>query len=299
MRSERWTLTLAGGAGRRLASLTGGLPKQFWSVSGGGRSLIEETARRTAAFAPAGRRVTVVDRSHRVFVEALRTPKALGHVLYQPEDRGTAAGVLLGLTEILARDAGAVVLLTPADHGVVRTDLFHAGLQRGLAHVSGQAGRIVLFGIESTSPDGEYGWVAPEPMRRAPVGRCVAVREFVEKPPAPDVARLYHQGAVWNTMVLIARAQTLWEAFWRCLPDLVIPFAEARRQPAPARQALLDAEYAQLPSADFSRDLIEKTAGLDLYTWPIAMGWSDLGTPDRVFQWHAQRDRRCRMTVPA
>jgi choline kinase len=30
-----WTVVLAAGAGRRLAEVTGGVPKQFWRAAGG------------------------------------------------------------------------------------------------------------------------------------------------------------------------------------------------------------------------------------------------------------------------
>jgi hypothetical protein len=47
----------------------------------------------------------------------------------------------------------------------------------------------------------------------------------------------------------------------------------------------LRTQYDGLPLADFSRDLLGVSAGLFVRTWPTSMGWSDLGTPDRLARW--------------
>src|SRR4029079_9603251 len=101
MRLDAWTLVLAAGAGRRLSSVTGGGPKQFWRPQGR-TSLPEDTLDRLSPPVPARRTVPIVDRSHQPFVTALANPDRLGEVLYQPEDRGTAAGVLPWLLAHLA-----------------------------------------------------------------------------------------------------------------------------------------------------------------------------------------------------
>jgi hypothetical protein len=49
--------------------------------------------------------------------------------------------------------------------------------------------------------------------------------------------------------------------------------------------------YAELPLSDFSRDVLTPSKNLCLYTWPVEMGWSDLGTPDRMSEWLALHRR--------
>ncbi len=284
MPADLWTLVLAGGEGRRLSSVTGGVPKQFWSVKGG-PTLIEETARRIAPLAPDRCRTTVVDASHEPYVETLRYRRALGQVLYQPSDRGTAAGVLLGLTSILSTDPDAIVLITPADHGVLRVDDFHTGIFESAALVRAGVRDIVLLGVEPTAPTPDYGWIVPAGAGRRGPSRCIIVRGFCEKPDPAEAARLYRSGAVWNTMVLVGRARAVFAECQRHLPDSAAVFLAARQEPASGRERFLSAHYAALPKADFSRDVIARARGLLLYTWPVRMGWSDLGTPERVHAW--------------
>jgi mannose-1-phosphate guanylyltransferase len=108
-------------------------------------------------------------------------------------------------------------------------------------------------------------------------------------------ARLFASGALWNTMVLVTRAGTLADRFRRHLPDLSNVFDIASQLPAAERDAFLDRAYAALPRYDFSRDLLAAVDGLSLVVWPNAMGWSDLGTPDRLAEWQASSGDRRRM----
>jgi mannose-1-phosphate guanylyltransferase len=291
MRSPLWTLVLAAGAGRRLAPITGRVPKQFWRPDGRA-SLLDDTLARLARLTPAARTVTVVDRSHRPYVEAVARPARLGHVVYQPSDQGTAAGVRLGLLHAGA-DPDATIVMTPSDHGIARPALFHAGLALAIDDVRRGRSEMVAFGVEADRPERDYGWITPA---RSEDGRRLAsVAAFVEKPEAAMAARLFASGALWNTMVLVTRAGTLADRFRRHLPDLSNVFDIASQLPAAERDAFLDRAYAALPRYDFSRDLLAAVDGLSLVVWPNAMGWSDLGTPDRLAEWQASSGDRRRM----
>ena len=86
-------------------------------------------------------------------------------------------------------------------------------------------------------------------------------------------------------MVMVARATALHELYWQHLPELGRLIARGMRLAPPVREAFLNEQYHGLPHADFSRDLLGVAAGLSVYTWPIEMGWSDLGTPERFEHW--------------
>lgn len=277
-------------------AMSGGVPKQFWAYRDG-PTLVEETARRLAPLAPTEQRITVVDATHAPYVQSLRYRQALGQVTYQPVDRGTGAGVLLGLTPILAVDPDAIVVITPSDHGVVHADEFHRGILRSARLVRGRMRDIVLFGIEPQSPEPDYGWITPGTRFEFERGLFADVDRFVEKPGTSVARRLLSDGAVWNTMVLVGRARAIADLCWRHARNLSSVFVAAGAGTAVRRQQLLELHYPALPVTDFSRDILARASSLALYTWPQAMGWSDLGTPDRVRAWRQHTRRRDQIPV--
>jgi mannose-1-phosphate guanylyltransferase len=282
MRQPLWAIVLAGGAGRRLASITDGVPKQFWRYDGK-RSLLEATLDRVAPLSSPDHTVIVVDKSHRRFLDLTAGSSNYCRVIYQPADRGTAVGVLAGLVEVLDAAPEAIVLLTPSDHGVVRSRQFRSGIRAAFGHVRSGRSDVVLFGVDPTSADCDYGWIGSDVASRP--GGFTRVARFIEKPSPDHAAALLKSGAVWNTMVLVAPATALFELFWTHLPSLASVFARALHLPPPARRTFLAEAYRALPFADFSHQVVAPARGLSLFTWRAEMGWSDLGTPARIEQW--------------
>jgi mannose-1-phosphate guanylyltransferase len=283
MTSPLYLVVLAAGAGTRLARVTGGVPKQFWSTDGG-RSLVEETVERFRGLVPVERTFTVIDQAHQPYVRRLAGRVALGQLLVQPCNRGTATGILIALAAIRESAPNAIVLITPSDHGIARPRLFRQAVSDAVAAVrEGRAG-IVLFGAEPDSAHADYGWIAPRP-RRGENDRIQDVATFVEKPGPAEAARLLTAGAVWNTMVLVARAGALFDLYRRFVPEMADEFARLSRVPVDRRQAYLADLYPRLPSRDFSFDVLSPAQGLAVYTWPASVGWSDLGTPERLALW--------------
>jgi len=281
MKSSLWSVVLAAGAGRRLSRLTGGIPKQFWRPAGT-TSLIEETLARLAPICPAQRTVIVVNKAQRHYVSPWPSAPPSGLIAFQPEDRGTAAGVLFGLTEVLAREQNAIVVVTPSDHGVDSPETFRCGIVDAATHVEVRDG-VVLFGVESTAAQTDYGWITLGPSVKS--GGVQSVVSFVEKPPLEEARRLLSSGAIWNTMVVVARARTLFDLCQQQVSDLTAVFTSSMSLPQDAREAFLAAHYSQLEAADFSRDVLTPAANLFAYAWPASIGWSDLGTPERLHRW--------------
>ena len=295
MMKNVWTVILAAGEGRRLSSVTGGVPKQFWRAPGG-RSLLSDTQERFAPLSPISRTVIVVDRTHRQQIASAVVGQPHGSLVYQPVDRGTAVGVLLGLTPIVAIDPDALIVMTPADHGVADSAVFRSGLVEGIRHVEAING-IVLFGVEPIAPSPDYGWISTG--RASGASRIRSVTAFSEKPSLERAAQLFASGGVWNTMVITARARTLRDLCLRHLPELKEIFVRAEGLAAAPRARYLEEIYPTLPKFDFSRDVLTPADLLQMYVWPVSMGWSDLGTPERLFEWQSRRSVGQRTTSAA
>ena len=287
MNNDLWSVVLAAGNGRRLAGVTRGTPKQFWRADGR-PSLLEDTVARLAPLAPPERTTVVVDRTHRCHLPGAGRPWPAERILFQPKDRGTAVGVLLALSAVPDSSMDAIVLLTPSDHGVADSSRFRAGVHDAVSAVQSGKVDVVLFGVEPSEPVTDYGWIAPGQRYRWANDRPLRpVIAFIEKP-NPDIARrLFAARALWNTMVVVARASALLRLYRTHLPHWADAFATHRRLSSHRRQPFLSEQYANLPSADFSRDLLMPARGLAVYSWGDSIGWSDLGTPDRLQRWLA------------
>ena len=283
-RGETWALVLAAGSGSRLSELTrlgrgASVPKQFCSLAGG-PSLLQDALARAARVAPPDRTVAIVAAEHRLWWRDELADLPDANVVSQPLNRGTAAGVLLPLLEILRRDPDATVVMLPSDHFVADEPVLEHAIGRALREVRGNPEGIVLLGIEPDSPDSEYGWIVPG---GEVSDDAFAVRSFVEKPPREFAEGLMARGGVWNSFVLVATGRALKALYLRRRPSLLHAIALApRRSDGSLDPAALARLYASLPVSDLSRELLQGSEDR-LRVVPVPFcGWSDLGTPDRL-----------------
>jgi mannose-1-phosphate guanylyltransferase len=277
-------IVLAGGSGRRLLQVTRRMtgrptPKQFCSF-GGGRTLIQETLARLVPLAPPDRITVVVQEAHLGTAGEQLAPFRGRRILAQPRDCGTGVGLLCALVHVLRRDPRALVLACPSDHGIRDLATFRHGIAAACA--ASELGSAVLLGVEADRPRTDYGWIVPGP-ELAPGVRRVAA--FVEKPERAEALALAARGGLFSTMVLVARARALLRLFERVRPGLVALLEAVAALPAPAQEIHLRRAYALCASCDLSRDILGPAADLAVLSWPAELGWTDLGTPERLAEW--------------
>ena len=273
-------VVLAGGEGNRLVSLTRALygidlPKQF-AVLVGDKSLLQCTLDRALALTTPDRISVVVTAAHAPIARVQLSPYPGVELVVQPRNLDTAPGILLPIARILARDPHARVVLLPSDHHV--TDA--APMRRAFAYAA-MIDRVTLIGVEPSAPEVEYGWIGCG----APLGVGPArdVARFVEKPPRALAEILCVTGGLWNTFIQTGPARAFWALARAHLPDHVAAFERYASSIGALDEAeQLAATYATMREASFSRDVLAHAR--DLAVIPVAgSGWSDWGSPHRVF----------------
>jgi mannose-1-phosphate guanylyltransferase len=285
-----WAVVLAGGQGVRLRPLARRVcgddrPKQYVPLLGA-RTLLEQTLDRVALGVPAARTVVVTVKNHARYVAPDRSPSARPRVLAQPDDRGTAAGILFPAHWISWRDPEATVAVFPSDHFALEEAAFMEHVAAVAAWVHEHADRIVLLGAAPSGPEVEYGWIERGAvLGRAGGGAICTIRRFWEKPSPEAAAACLAGDCLWNTFVMVAGVRALLRAGMEQLPRmserlaLIAPFSGTEDEAWAIHQA-----YALMPRENFSRAILEALpAALAVSALP-PLTWSDLGTPRRVFE---------------
>ena len=245
--------------------------------------MFQHTVDRADRLTLRGRRVSVIAPSHALEVSCQLSGRDPGIVAVQPSNRDTAAGVLLALAHVRARDPEAMVVLYPSDHFIYPEDRFVEVVASAVSAAESLEDRLVILAVRPDRPEREYGWMEAGPVIENEGGYKVrSVRSFLEKPTAERARHAMASGALWNTLVLAARLRSIWSLAWRCLPELMHPFERIARAVDDAEA--IAAIYRRLPNRNFSSDLLARVPGSIGAMELRGVLWNDWGTPERILE---------------
>jgi mannose-1-phosphate guanylyltransferase/mannose-6-phosphate isomerase len=273
---------LSGGAGTRLWPLSRELyPKQFLPLVGE-RTMIQETALRTAELPDATAPIVVCNEAHRFLVaEQLReagvVPRA---ILLEPEGRNTAPAIAVAALAALAGRAQTghalvdpLLLVLPADHVLADVAAFRRAVAAAIPAAT--EGRLVAFGVVPTHAETGYGYIR----QGGRDGEARPVAEFVEKPDAARAQAFVESGDYfWNSGMFLLPAQV----YLAELARLDAPMLAACRRAF--ETAVTDQDFVRLDKTAFEScransidyAVMEKTSRASVV--PLAAGWSDVGS---------------------
>jgi mannose-1-phosphate guanylyltransferase len=143
---------------------------------------------------------------------------------------------------------------------------------------------LALVGATAGGPATDLGWIVPRGRARVTPTGGLTVERFVEKPSEAVARALMAKGGLWNTMVAAARGKALWRLLRSRLPEQTGAIERyGRRIGQPDARAVLADAYRLMPAADLSRAVLQSAPGLAVVPMADA-GWSDCGTPERLFE---------------
>lgn len=268
MSSSLFPVILAGGKGERFWPLSRqDRPKQFLSLDGSSRSLLQATAERLVDFAGSWHDLWVITSSQIATGVGQQLPELPSlNLLVEPEGRDTAAAVAWASLEIQRRYGDdAIIGFFPSDHWIADQQAFKRTLDAA-AQLAASTPAIVTLGIKPAFPSTGYGYIEQgEQIGSFNELPAYHVNRFTEKPNRETAEAFLSTGRFsWNSGMFVFRVGVVLKELYTHAPEIIEQIA----------QKGVDV-YPQLPKKSIDYALMEKTNLA--YVLPAEFGWDDLG----------------------
>jgi mannose-1-phosphate guanylyltransferase len=287
-RRDRAAVILAGGDGSRLKALTRLItgderPKQFCPVIGG-ETLLDKTRSRVSSRIARENIYFSLTKKHQRFFRDQLADVSEKRLVIQPESKGTAPAILYSLLRVANDSPNATVAFFPSDHYFSDDQAFMNYVDAAFRAVDREPESVVLLGIEADKPETSYGWIEPEESMFGNLpGSVSRVSQFWEKPSHGTAKRLMAKGSLWNSFVMVGKVEAFLAMFGRHQPKIFRMFQAAATQMGKATEsAVIRAIYSWIGEANFSTEVLERSAEMLRVLRVTNVSWSDLGEPARV-----------------
>ncbi len=276
MNKNHYVAIMAGGIGSRFWPMSRtNFPKQFLDILNNGRTLIQGTLDRFAAFVPKENIYVVTSDQYKDIVAAQLPEIPVQNILCEPSRKNTAACVAYISHKLLHLNPNANLICAPADHIILEQENFTKICLAALEFTANTKA-LVTLGIKPSHPNTGYGYIQYE---QQPVSDNVyKVKTFTEKPDLELAKTFLASGDfLWNAGIFVWQVKNIVTAFEKLLPEMNDVFeAEKEHFNKPTEQEAIDRIYPQCVNISIDYGIMEKAD--NVYIIPSSFGWSDLGT---------------------
>jgi mannose-1-phosphate guanylyltransferase len=276
MNKNHYVAIMAGGIGSRFWPMSRtDFPKQFLDILNIGRTLIQGTFDRFAAFIPAENIYVVTSDQYKNIVAEQLPEIPVQNILCEPSRKNTAPCVAYISHKLLQLNPDANLICAPADHIILEPENFKKICLDALQFTA-NIKALVTLGIKPTHPNTGYGYIQYEPL--AVSENVYKVKTFTEKPDLELAKTFLASGDfLWNAGIFVWQVKNIVAAFEKLLPELNELFeAEKATFNTATEQEAIDRIYPQCVNISIDYGIMEKAD--NVYIIPSSFGWSDLGT---------------------
>ncbi len=270
--SDIFPVIMAGGSGTRFWPLSrAAKPKQFLPLTSN-KPLITETLLRLKGLAPSKNVRVVCGITHAAQVRKALPVLPKANVVVEPQARNTAPAIALATLHVTRVNHEGIILVLPSDQHVADVPAFQASVHEAIRMA--REGSIVTLGITPTRPETGYGYIK----LGAPLsGTARSVAAFVEKPDVATAEQYLSSGQyLWNAGLFVFRADVMWKAFEKLMPDVHAALTAMRKAPKAKEAAVLKREFLKMPSTSIDYGIAERASNMVVV--PSSCGWSDVGS---------------------
>ena len=273
---KKTALIMAGGRGERFWPKSRmNLPKQFLSLTGDGKTMIQLTVERIAPLVDIQDVYIATNESYRHLVLEQLPDLPEENILCEPVGRNTAPCIGLGAAHISKKYGDALMMVLPSDHLIKYEPIFRQTLQDA-CRVAEQGENLVTLGITPDEPETGYGYIKFNP--NVTLERAYAVERFVEKPNLEKAKEyLASQEYLWNSGMFIWKVSTILNNIKAYLPEMYEGLETIKAATGTeAQESVLKATFPGLQSVSVDYGIMEKAQ--NIYTLAGTFGWDDVGS---------------------
>lgn len=273
---KKTALIMAGGRGERFwPKSRKNLPKQFLSLTGDGKTMIQLTVERILPIVAMEDIYIATNRDYKTLVQEQLPELPEENILCEPIGRNTAPCIGLGAIYISKKYEDAIMMVLPSDHLIKYNQMFLNTLRQG-CELAEQGANLVTIGITPDYPETGYGYIKFVPEQTD--GHAYAVDRFVEKP-SLEVAKEYlaTEQYLWNSGMFMWKVSTILDNLKQFMPDIYNGLQNIKAAIDTEEQdSVLETEFTAFPSESIDYGIMEKAQ--NIYILPGTFGWDDVGS---------------------
>lgn len=274
MNKNLYVVLMAGGVGVRFWPYSrNSKPKQFLDVLGTGKTLIQSTFERFLPVCPAENIFVVTHEEHASIVREQLPELTPGQILTEPMRKNTGACIAYASYKIQQINPDAVIVVSPADHLILKENLFLDVLGKAVDQASADD-KLITLGITPTRPETGYGYIQYHTDKNF----TKKVKTFTEKPELSLAKKFLESGDfVWNAGIFIWSVKSIVKAIQLHMAEMAEVFEEIKTKLGTDQEkAAIAAAYPQCKSISIDYGVMEKAS--NVYVCLGDFSWSDLGS---------------------
>ena len=265
---------MAGGVGSRFwPSSTENRPKQFLDILGVGKSLLRITYERSVRLVHPSRILVVTNELYMDQVQYHIPEIPTKNILTEPSRNNTGPSVAYTALHIHAEDNNAVFAILPSDHVIEKEDEYINKLSEAFAFADDNQS-VVTLGIQPTRPDTGYGYIEV----KSSDDKIKKIESFREKPDKHKAEEYLESGNyLWNAGMFVWKTATVIDAFEKHEPEIIsVLNSNPDAFGTDNEREYINSVYPRTKKISIDYAILERAD--NVFTIPVDIGWSDLGT---------------------
>lgn len=270
---------MAGGRGERFwPKSRNDMPKQFLSLFGDGKSMLQLTVERVSSLVSIEDVFVVTNQTYFKIVKEQLPSLPIENILAEPAAKNTAPAIGLAAAVIQKKYGDSIMIVLPSDHLIKQPLLFIDVLKMAI-NVAMENTNLVTIGITPNYPETGYGYIKfGHANYHENHSNVYHVEKFVEKPEI-EMAKQYIKSGnyLWNSGMFVWKTSSILNNFKKYMKETyvgLIKIGDAYK--TNQFENILLNEFIKFKSVSIDYGIMEVAS--DIFTIPSSFGWDDVGS---------------------